>query len=461
MSAQHDATHDVDLFVIGGGSGGVRAARIAAGYGAKVMLAEESRVGGTCVIRGCVPKKLYVLASRFGDEMEDATGFGWDLSAPSFDFSILKAQKDREIDRLEKAYRNNLSKSNVTIVDSKAVLKGPHHVHLVAQDQTLSARRILIATGARPFLPADIEGIDQAESSDDFFDWADLPRSVMIVGAGYIGVEFACLLQRLGVKVTLVMRRDLVLPRFDEDISNALTQAMIGQGITIKTMTAVTRIAGQRGNLVVSLQDGSSHACERIVFATGRIPNVDGLGLEQAGVATGPNGAIVVDADSATSIDSIHAVGDVTDRVALTPVAIREGHAYADTYFGNKPVRASHEMIATAVFSTPEVGTVGLTEAEARARYKDVVIYRTEFRPMKATLSGRAERVVMKLVVDGQTDRMLGVHILGEASGEMIQCLGIAMRMGATKQDFDLTMAVHPTAAEELVTLRTPVAPAG
>ena len=450
------SSYDLDLFVIGGGSGGVRAARIAAGYGAKVMLAEESRVGGTCVIRGCVPKKLYVLASRFGDEMGDAAGFGWDVEPPAFDFSILKAQKDREIDRLEKAYRGNLARSNVEIVDSRAVLMGPNTVSLVAPNKTVSAKRILIATGARPFFPDDVEGIEQAESSDDFFEWDQLPRSVVIVGAGYIGVEFACMLQRLGVKVTLVIRREAVLPRFDEDLRQALTQSMIQQGIDIKTLTSVARIEGQRGRLVVALKDGTSLACDRILFATGRLPNVQGLGLEAAGVKTGKNNAICVDADSGTNIASIHAVGDVTDRVTLTPVAIREGHAYADTYFGNKPVRASHDMIATAVFSTPELGTVGMTETQARAHTSNVVIYRTDFRPMKATLSGRNERVLMKLVVDGDTDRMLGVHILGEASGEMIQCLGIAIRMGATKQDFDLTMAVHPTAAEELVTMRTP-----
>ena len=460
MSSHSEQSYDVDLFVIGGGSGGVRAARIAANHGAKVMLAEESRVGGTCVIRGCVPKKLYVMASRFGDEMSDAAGFGWDIEPPSFDFSILKAQKDREIDRLEKAYRGNLERSNVTIVNARATLLDAHRVALAGSEKVVSANRILIATGARPFFPDDVPGIDSAESSDDFFEWDRLPRSVVIVGAGYIGVEFACLLQRLGVKVTLVIRRDKVLPRFDEDLRSALSHAMQEQGIVLKTQTSVARIEGERGRLVVALQDGTSLACERIVYATGRVPNVNGLGLETAGVKTGKNGAICVDADSATSVPSIHAVGDVTDRVALTPVAIREGHAYADTYFGNKPVRASHDMIATAVFSTPELGTVGLTEAEAREKFANVVIYRTDFRPMKATLSGRSERVLMKLVVDGDSDKMLGVHILGEASGEMIQCLGIAMRMGATKQDFDMTMAVHPTAAEELVTLRTPYKPA-
>ena len=371
----------------------------------------------------------------------------------------MKSQKDREIDRLEKAYRGNLERSNVTIVNARATLVDAHRVALSGSDKIFSANRILIATGARPYFPDDVPGIEHAESSDDFFDWDRLPRSVVIVGAGYIGVEFACMLQRLGVKVTLVIRRDKVLPRFDEDLRIALNHAMQEQGIVLKTNTSVARIEGERGRLVIALQDGSSLACDRIVYATGRVPNVRGLGLEAAGVKTGKNGAISVDEDSATSVPSIHAVGDVTDRVALTPVAIREGHAYADTYFGNKPVRASHDMIATAVFSTPELGTVGLTEAEARERYKNVVIYRTDFRPMKATLSGRSERVLMKLVVDGDSDKMLGVHILGEASGEMIQCLGIAMRMGATKQDFDMTMAVHPTAAEELVTLRTPYKP--
>lgn len=453
--------YDVDLFVIGGGSGGVRASRISAGYGAKVMLAEESRMGGTCVIRGCVPKKLYVYASRFGDELADAVGFGWDIDPPSFDFSILKTQKDREIDRLEKAYRGNLERSGVEIVDSRAEVTGPHSVRVLSSGKTVSAKTILIATGARPFLPDTVEGIGLADTSDEFFDWDSLPKSVVIVGSGYIGIEFACLLVRLGVKVTLVFRSEFVLPHFDLDLRRALHEAMTQSGIVIHGSTSVERIDGERGALRVTLSGGNSVACERVIYATGRHPNTKGLGLETAGVALDAAGAIPVNAHSQTAVASIYAVGDVTNRVALTPVAIREGHAFADTVFGGREVIASHEMIATAVFSTPELGTVGLSEEQAWAQYANVVIYKTSFRAMKNTLSGRGDKTLMKLVVDGDTDKMLGVHILGDTSGEMIQCVGIAMRMGATKRDFDMTMAVHPTAAEELVTMRTPFVPAG
>jgi len=452
---------DVDLFVIGGGSGGVRAGRIAAGYGAKVTLAEESRMGGTCVIRGCVPKKLYVYAGRFSDEIADAVGFGWDIDPPSFDFSILKVQKDREIDRLEKAYRGNLERSGVHIVQSRAVVTGPHSVRLLNSGETVTAKTILVATGARPFLPEQVGGIELADTSDEFFDWETLPKSVVIVGSGYIGIEFACLLVRLGVKVTLVFRSAYVLPHFDLDLRQALTEAMTQSGITIRTHAAVERIDGQRGRLTVHLEGGNSLNCERVIYATGRNPNTNGLGLETAGIDLGKQGAIPVNEQSQTVVPSIYAVGDVTNRAALTPVAIREGHAFADTVFGGRPVVASHDMIPTAVFSTPELGTVGMSEEQARASHANVVIYKTSFRPMKNTLSGRSDRTLMKLVVDGDSDRMLGVHILGEASGEMIQCIGIAMRIGATKHDFDMTMAGHPTAAEELVTMRTPFVPAG
>jgi glutathione reductase (NADPH) len=450
---------DTDLFVIGGGSGGVRAARISAGYGARVMVAEESRMGGTCVIRGCVPKKLYVYASRFADTFEDCAGFGWSGAEGTFDFATLKANKDTEINRLEQAYRGTLERAGVSIVDSRATIVDANTVRLERDGATVRARHILVATGGRPHLPQATPGIHLAESSDDLFEWDALPKSIVIVGVGYIGVEFACMLARLGSKVTLITRRDKVLPKFDEDLRATLHASMEGSGIRIITQTDVEAIDGRPGNLSVTLLNGEAVAAERVLYATGRKPNTKGLGLENAGVLTGANGEIVVDHWSATNIPSIHAVGDVTDRIALTPVAIREGHAFADTVFGNKPTPVDIGPVPTAVFSTPELGTIGLTEAEARATHEEIVIFKTSFRAMKATLSGSAERVLMKLVVDGKSDRVLGVHILGEGAGEMIQCLGIAIRMGATKRDFDSTLAVHPTAAEELVTMRTPFTP--
>ncbi|NBR10857.1 MAG: glutathione-disulfide reductase [Alphaproteobacteria bacterium] len=416
------SSFDVDLFVIGGGSGGVRAARIAASYGAKVMLAEEYRMGGTCVIRGCVPKKLYVQASRFADDLEDARGFGWSIEDTHFDFANLKAAKDKEIARLEGLYRQTLEKNGVEIVAQRATLKAPHEVALV-DGRVIRSRYVLIATGGAPSFPDATPGIALAEDSNTFFEWDSLPKSLAIVGAGYIGVEFACLLQRLGVQVTLITRRDLVLPKFDHDLRQGLHDAMNASGIKI---------------------------------ITGRKPNIKGLGLEALGVALDAQGGVKVDAYSKTNLDWLYAVGDVTNRVQLTPVAIREGHAFSDTVFGKRPTAVDLGPVPTAVFSTPEIGTCGLTEEEARKAH-DVVLYRTSFRPMKATLSGRAEKVMMKILVDKPSDKVLGVHILGEGAGEMIQLVGIAMRMGATKRDFDSTLAVHPTAAEELVTMRTPV----
>jgi glutathione reductase (NADPH) len=452
------ASFDVDLFVIGGGSGGVRAARIAAGYGARVMLAEEYRVGGTCVIRGCVPKKLYVYASRFADAFDEARGFGWAEADPPFDFAALQAAKDKEVARLEGAYRANLAKAGVETVDDRAVLDGPQAVRLVSSGRRVTARVILVATGGRPLLPPGLPGESLLETSNDIFAWPALPSSVLIAGGGYIGVEFACALARMGAKVSLVLRYDHVLPRFDMDLRVGLTEAMEKAGIRVLKCNEIVGVDGRPGNLDVQLRDGKAVAVERVVMATGRVPNTSGLGLEAAGVAMDRAGAVVVDAFSQSSVPSIYAVGDVTNRANLTPVAIREGHAFADTVFGDKAVRVDHALIPTAVFSTPELGTAGLTEAQARERYPDVVVFKADFRPMKATLSGSPERTLMKLVVDKTTDRVLGVHILGEGAGEMIQCLGIALRMGATKADFDATMAVHPTAAEELVTMRTPFA---
>lgn len=446
---------DVDLFVIGGGSGGVRAARIAASYGAKVMLAEEYRMGGTCVIRGCVPKKLYVQASRFADDFEDARGFGWSVEDAHFDFAKLKTAKDKEIARLEGLYRQTLEKNGVEIVAERATLTAPHEVAL-ADGRLIRARYVLVATGGAPSFPDATPGIVQAEDSNAFFEWDSLPKSLAIVGAGYIGVEFACLLQRLGVKVTLITRRDLVLPKFDHDLRQGLHDAMIASGIKIITGNDVETISGHRGNLSLQLHGGVIVDVERVIFATGRKPNIKGLGLEALGVALDAQGGIKVDAYSKTDLDWLYAVGDVTNRVQLTPVAIREGHAFSDTVFGKRPTAVDLGPVPTAVFSTPEIGTCGLTEEEARKAH-EVVLYRTSFRPMKATLSGRSEKVMMKILVDKQSDKVLGVHILGEGAGEMIQLVGIVMRMGATKRDFDSTLAVHPTAAEELVTMRTPV----
>jgi glutathione reductase (NADPH) len=448
--------YDVDLFVIGAGSGGVRAGRIAAGYGARVMVAEEYRTGGTCVIRGCVPKKLYVYASRFAEEFEEAAGFGWTVPEHRFDFAALKAAKDREIARLEAAYKTNLEKAGAKLVQERAVLDGPNAVRVGGRRVT--AERILVATGARPYKP-EIPGIQLADTSDDPFEWETLPRSVVIAGGGYIAVEFASALARMGSEVTLVFRRDKVLRGFDEDLRDGLMAQLPLGGVKLLHSTDVVGIDGRHGNLNVTLMNGSGIPAERVVYATGRVPNTKGMGLMEAGVDLEVDGAVRVDRFSQSSVASIYAVGDVTNRVNLTPVAIREGHAFADTVYGGRPVEVEHTLVPSAVFTTPEIGTVGLTEAQARARTDDVVIYKTSFRPMKATLSGSQLRAMMKLVVERATDRVLGIHIMGEGAGEMIQCLGIAMRMGATKRDLDMTMAVHPTAAEELVTMRTPWTP--
>jgi glutathione reductase (NADPH) len=449
-------TDDVDLFVIGAGSGGVRAARIAAGYGASVMLAEEYRVGGTCVIRGCVPKKLLVYASRFHDAFEDAAGFGWTVPPASFDWPTLVAAKEREITRLEGLYTQTQDKAGVTVVRSRAVLEGPHAVRLLADDRTIRARHILIATGGRPNLPHDLPGVEHAITSNEAFDLEAFPKRIIIAGGGYIAVEFAGLFAGLGAEVTLVYRGGNVLRGFDEDLRTRLRAAYEHRGIRFVCNDVFSVIEKTATGLVARTRGGQTIEADQVMFAIGRSPNVEGIGLEKAGVELGSDGAIRVDASSRTNVPHIHAVGDVTNRVNLTPVAIREGHAFADSVFGGKPWIVDHADIATAVFSTPEIGTVGMTEQQAKETHDALDIYRAEFRPMKATLSGRAERMLMKLVVDAATDRVLGVHIMGEDAGEMAQLLGIAIKMKARKADFDATMAVHPSAAEELVTMRTP-----
>jgi glutathione reductase (NADPH) len=445
---------NVDLFVIGAGSGGVRAARIAAGHGARVVIAEEYRVGGTCVIRGCVPKKLLVYASRFADEFEDAAGYGWTVPKPSFDWATLIANKDREIARLELAYVSALERAGVRIVKSRAVLEDRHTLFLEATGQRVRARHILVATGAAPHLGPPIMGIEHVISSNQAFHLEALPNRVLVQGGGYIAVEFAAIFNGLGAEVTLVYRGENILRGFDEDLRAHLRTEMERRGIRIVTGKTVIGVDETPGSLRAQLSDGGEVAVDKVMFATGRLPNVDGFGLEAAGVRLAHNGGIQVDAYSQTSVPHIHAVGDVTNRINLTPVAIREGHAFADTVFGNKPTRVDHADVPTAVFSEPELGTIGLTQAEACASLAKVDIYKTMFRPMKATLAGRDTRMLMKLVVDGTSGRVVGCHIVGADAGEMVQLVGIAVKMKATKADFDAVMAVHPTASEELVTLR-------
>ena len=448
------ADHDVDLFVIGAGSGGVRAARVAAGYGARVMIAEEFRVGGTCVIRGCVPKKLLVYASRFAEEFEDAAGYGWTVSQPAFDWSTLIANKDREIARLEAAYTDTLERYKVEIVKSRAVLEDAHTVRLMASGARVRAQIILIATGAWPHYGVKIPGLEHVISSNEAFHLTELPRRIVIQGGGYIAVEFACIFAGLGSQVTLVYRGENILRGFDGDVREHLRAELRGRGITVTCGRTVAAVEKSAGAFVTRLSDGGIVAADKVMFAIGRRPNVMGLGIDTVGVEIAEHGGIAVDDFSRTSIGNIYAIGDVTHRVNLTPVAIREGHAFADNVYGGKPTPVDHTNVATAVFSSPEIGAVGLTEAQAHARLDKIDIYKTAFRPLKATLSSRDTRMLMKLVVDGVTDRVVGCHIVGEGAAEMIQLAAVAIKMGASKADFDATVAVHPTAAEELVTLR-------
>ena len=452
------AEDDVDLFVIGGGSGGVRAARIAAGHGARVMVAEEYRMGGTCVIRGCGPKKLLAYASHIRHEIDDAAGFGWTIPAASFDWSTLIANKDEEIARLEAIYTANVEKAGARIVKSRAVFEDARTLRL-DDGKTVRAKYILIATGGAPNHGRAIPGIEHVISSNEAFHLPDLPKRILIQGGGYIALEFACIFAGLGSDVTLVYRGDNILRGFDDDVRTHVRAEMEKRGITILTGCTVDRIDSHGGEYTSHLSSGSSIASDKVMFAIGRHPNVANLGLEKAGVAIDPaSGGIAVDGFSRTSAPNIYAIGDVTHRINLTPVAIREGHAFADTVFGKRPVEVDRDDIPTAVFSQPQVGTVGLTEAQARARYAVVDIYRTTFRPLKATLSGSESRYLMKLVVDGTTDRVVGCHIVGPDAAELTQVVAIAVRMKATKADFDATMALHPTSAEELVTMRTPTA---
>ena len=452
------ADFDVDLFVIGGGSGGVRAARIAAGYGARVMVAEEYRFGGTCVIRGCVPKKLMVYASHVRHEVKDAAGFGWTIPSATFDWATFIANKDKEIARLESVYTGNVEKSGARITKSRAVFEDAHTLSLTS-GETVRAQHILIATGGAPNHGQAIPGIEHVISSNEIFDLPELPKRIVIQGGGYIALEFAGIFAGMGSDVTLVFRADNVLRGFDDDVRAHVRTELENLGINILSGAHVVKVEKHGEVLTSHLSNGATVASDQVLFAIGRHPNVANLGLEKAGVAINPaNGGIAVNAFSQTNVPHIYAIGDVTHRINLTPVAIREGHAFADTVFGKRPVQVDYADIPTAVFTQPEVGTVGLTEAQARAQFSHVDIYKASFRPIKATLSGSISRVMMKLIVDGITDRVVGCHIVGPEAAELIQVIGIAVKMKATKADFDATMAVHPSAAEELVTMRTPSA---
>lgn len=446
---------DFDFFVIGGGSAGVRAARVAAEHGARVGLAEEYRYGGTCVIRGCVPKKLMVYASGFADAFEDAKGFGWSVGVPRFDWSTLIAAKDAEISRLESVYHGVLTRAGVQPFAAHATLADPHRVRL-ATGAEYSAKHILIATGGRPVLP-EIPGSELGVTSNEMFDLLEQPRRMLIVGGGYIACEFAGIMNGLGTQVRQIYRGAQILRGFDTDLRDHVAGAMRARGVMLEIERDLVSIERAGNGLCATLDNGERHLVDLVMFATGRAPNSAGLGLEALGVRFGRGGAIAVDDWSQTAVPSIFAVGDVTDRAQLTPVAIREGHAVAATLFGATRVRFDHHGIPTAIFTQPEAAAVGLTEAEARAA-GPVQIYRTSFRPMMHVLAGRAERMLMKLVVADASRTVLGCHIVGHGAAEMVQLAAVAIGMGATKEDFDRTVAIHPTAAEELVTLRTAVA---
>ena len=442
-----------DLFVIGAGSGGVRAARMSASHGAKVAVAEEYRVGGTCVIRGCVPKKLFVYASHFAEEFEDAAGFGWTVADAKFDWPTLVKNKDAEIDRLNGIYIKNLEASGVEILQGRAIVKDAHTVTLDGRD--ITAKYILVAVGGTPFMP-QIEGVEHAISSNEAFQIEALPKDIIVVGGGYIAVEFAGIFNGLGVDTTLVYRGAQILRGFDNEVRDHLAAEMAVKGVSIKTESDIAAITKTDNGYTVTYQDGSTQDTGLVMYATGRVPMTDGLGLENAGVELGAKGEIKVDAYSKTNIDSIYAVGDVTARAELTPVAIREGAAFAETVFNDNPLAVDHSIIPTAVFSQPSIGTVGLGEEAAREAGLEIDVYAASFRPMKNTLSGNPEKTLMKLIVDKADDKVLGLHIVGPDSGEMIQAFGVAITMGATKAQFDATIAVHPTAAEELVTFKQP-----
>lgn len=444
---------DFDLFVIGGGSGGVRAARIAATHGAKVAICEEYRYGGTCVIRGCVPKKLFVYASHFHEDFADSASYGWDVTTNGFDWQTLLQNKDNEIDRLNGIYEKLLKNAGVTILNGHGKLLNANTVQ--AGEQTLSADKILVATGGTPFKPS-IPGIEHAITSNEAFYLNELPERAIVVGGGYIAVEFAGIFNGLGVETTLLYRGEQILRGFDEDIRNHLSGEIIKKGIDLKLNNNIEKIELlDNGEKQVSFTDGSTVVTDCILYATGRKPNTDDLGLDTAGVQLGDKGEIIVDKESRTNIENIFAVGDVTNRIALTPVATMEGHAFADSEFGNRPRTPDHNNVPSAVFSQPPVATVGLTEAQAKKEYQHIDTYRSEFRILKHTLTENQERTFMKLIVDADSDKVIGAHMVGADAAEIMQGVAIAIKAGAKKADFDATVGIHPSSAEEWCTMRT------
>ena len=446
---------DYDLFVIGGGSGGVRAARIASGeWGAKVALAEESRMGGTCVIRGCVPKKLMVFASGYRQAMADAVDYGWSVEAGGFDWSRFRGQLHRELDRLEGIYRNTLTKAGVEIFDTRATLADPHTVRL-SDGREVTARHILVATGGHPTRP-ESDGAELGITSNEVFHLEELPKKLLVVGGGYIACDFACIFNGFGTQVTQYVRGAQILRGFDEEARGLLAESMRDQGIDIHQGSTILEMQRRDGGIWVKSATGQEQVFDQVLFATGRAPNTAGLGLEEAGVKLGRRGQVIVDDYSQTSVPSIFAVGDVTDRVNLTPVAIREGHAFADTIFGGRKTPVDHDLVASAVFTQPELGSIGMTEEEAMEGDRTIEVYCASFRPMQTAFIEKSGRVLFKLVVDKETRRVLGCHIVADGAGELIQMVAIAIKMGATKEDFDRTVAVHPTISEELVTMRKP-----
>ncbi|WP_204115358.1 glutathione-disulfide reductase [Shimia biformata] len=445
---------DYDLFVIGGGSGGVRAARVAAQEGAHVALAEEDRYGGTCVIRGCVPKKLMVFASEYSGMVEDAASYGWQIEPGVFDWVAFKTKLHAELDRLENVYRGILKNNNVVTYDQRARLVDAHTVEL-ADGQQFRAKHILLATGGRPVTP-DLPGAELGITSNDIFQLDALPKSMLIVGGGYIACEFAGIMNGLGVETTQYYRGAQILRGFDEEARGLICEEMCQRGVDVHLGTNVLEMRKEGNGIRVKATNGTERVFDAVMFATGRKPNTDGLGLEEIGVELGRSGQVVVDDYSQTAVPSVYAVGDVTDRVNLTPVAIREGMAFVETVFKGNPTKPDHELIPTAIFTQPEFGTVGLSEEEARDQ-EPIEVYATSFKPMQQSFAGRSERVLMKLIVSKATRKVLGCHIVAPGAGEMIQLAGIAVKMGATKEDFDRTVAVHPTMSEEIVTMKTPV----
>jgi glutathione reductase (NADPH) len=450
--------YDFDLLVVGAGSGGVRGARIAAGHGARVAIVEEFRYGGTCVIRGCIPKKLFAYAAGFSSHFADAAGFGWTVPAPCFRWRTLVENKDRELDRLEAIYRRMLVSSGVTTIKGRGRLVDGHSVEV--DGRIVTAQTLLVATGGKPSR-LGIAGEEIAITSNEVFDLPELPRRVLVVGGGYIACEFSSIFRGLGSQVTQMLRGGQVLRGFDDDVREHLAEEMRIRGVDIRTRTELDTLLRTPTGIRAVTRIGEHIDTDCVLVAVGRHPNTDNLGLEAAGVAMTAGGAIVVDERSQTSVPEVYAVGDVTNRVALTPVALAEAHAFADSVYGGRPRVVDHSAVASTVFSHPNVATVGLTEQEARRRYSNVDVYRSVFRPLKHTLSGHADRVLMKLVVDADSDRLLGCHMVGEDAGEIIQGFAVALKMGASKTDLDSTIGIHPTAAEEFVTMRQKSPPRG